>query len=980
MPRIPEEELARIKRDVSLLDLARSQGYALKKQGKDYVMLCPFHEENTPSMLINEAKNVYHCFGCGAGGNVIDWVMETQKVSFLHAVEILRADHPTLEAGRGYKNKRSVKRSQLTHLEPLCPSDADAQTALMEVVTYYHETLKKSPEAMAYLEKRGLVHLDLVSTFKLGYCNQTLGYRLPPTYQQSGKQIRQTLKQVGMLREKTGKEHFMGSLVVPVFDKTGRVVECYGRKLLADNKLRKGQPRHLYLPGAHQGVFNASCFSQPSVILCESMMDAMTFWVHGFKHVTCSYGTGGFTDEMLNALKDNNTEKLLIAYDNDEAGNQSAQALASRLSVAIPTLGCYRVVFPQGQDANSYALKVKPAQKALERVLAQAQAMSACADRLEQMATQVPHVVNEEAKPSLVLDAQVSDSDITLTIGHRVYRVRGLDKNLSYGQLKVNVLAQLAGDEGKLHVDTFDLYQNKSRQQYIALVAHELGMEADRIKKDLGQVLLKLEALQDKHIKQTLSPDTNTAPELAEADKQSALSLLKSPDLMDQIKQDFGALGVVGEDSNLLVGYLASVSRKLDKPLAVLIQSSSSAGKSRVMDAVLSLMPEEERVQYSALTGQSLFYMGETNLKHKILAIAEEEGASNASYALKLLQSEGEITIASTGKDESTGNLVTKEYRVEGPVMLFLTTTAIDIDEELLNRCLVLSVNESRAQTQAIQVQQRQSQTLESLLQQVDQGRIKSRHQNAQRMLKPLMVVNPYAQQLGFMDHQTRTRRDHMKYLTLIRTITLLHQYQREVKEVLHHGEVYQYIETSLSDIRLANELAYELLGRTLDELPPQTRKLLKLVYEWVQQVCKSEGLSPSDYRFSRKDVRGMSGWGDTQLKVHLSRLVELEYLGVHTGSRHQSWRYELLYGGERWGDGVLSGLIDPDELVTDGERSGLDAQRSGYGRPEVGVQSGVGRVDKTASSPVFAKGKADGVGVCETSRLLGDTSPAVVR
>ena len=89
-------------------------------------------------------------------------------------------------------------------------------------------------------------------------------------------------------------------------------------------------------------------------------------------------------------------------------------------------------------------------------------------------------------------------------------------------------------------------------------------------------------------------------------------------------------------------------------------------------------MPEEERVSYSAMTGQSLFYMGEEDLQHKILAIAEEEGAERASYALKLLQSEGELTIASTGKDPVTGKLVTHTYRVDGPVMIFLTTTAID--------------------------------------------------------------------------------------------------------------------------------------------------------------------------------------------------------------------------------------------------------------------------------------------------------------
>lgn len=117
------------------------------------------------------------------------------------------------------------------------------------------------------------------------------------------------------------------------------------------------------------------------------------------------------------------------------------------------------------------------------------------------------------------------------------------------------------------------------------------------------------------------------------------------------------------------------------------------------------------------MTGQSLYYLGETSLSHKILAIAEEEGIRQAAYALKLLQSDGELKIASTGKDEQSGELVTREYSVKGPVMLMLTTTASDVDEELLNRCLVLTVNESREQTQTIHAMQRHAQTLEGLLQ-----------------------------------------------------------------------------------------------------------------------------------------------------------------------------------------------------------------------------------------------------------------------
>src|SRR5438132_7826565 len=161
------------------------------------------------------------------------------------------------------------------------------------------------------------------------------------------------------------------------------------------------------------------------------------------------------------------------------------------------------------------------------------------------------------------------------------------------------------------------------------------------------------------------------------------------------------------------------------------------------MNAALAMMPEEEQVKYSAMTGQSLFYMGETNLKHKALAIVEEEGASRASYALKLLQSEGELTIASTGKDPQSGNLITQQYRVEGPVALLFTTTARDLDEELMNRCLVLAVDEGREQTRAIHERQRARRTLEGLLANREKKALVALHQNVQRLLRPLDVLNP---------------------------------------------------------------------------------------------------------------------------------------------------------------------------------------------------------------------------------------------
>ena len=222
------------------------------------------------------------------------------------------------------------------------------------------------------------------------------------------------------------------------------------------------------------------------------------------------------------------------------------------------------------------------------------------------------------------------------------------------------------------------MYSARQRAVFTKRAAEELEIEDEEvIRRDLGPRVAEAREAAGRTDPEGAETERRARVEIPEEEKAAAFELLKDPNLLDRILEDFARCGVVGEETNKLVGYLAAISRRLEAPLAVVVQSSSAAGKSLLMDAILGFVPEEDRVQYSAMTGQSLFYMGETDLKHKVLAIVEEEGATRAAYALKLLQSEGVLTIASTGKDPSTGKLVTHQYRVEGPVMIFLTTTAI---------------------------------------------------------------------------------------------------------------------------------------------------------------------------------------------------------------------------------------------------------------------------------------------------------------
>ena len=666
----------------------------------------------------------------------------------------------------------------------------------------------------------------------------------------------------------------------------------------------------------------------------------------------------GLTDELLAALTACGAERVLIAFDRDEAGDRGAEAIAKQLTAA--GLDAFRLLFPKGEDANSYVRAVGPATKSLGVVIRSAEwlgqgaaptrsvpavhepeivPMAAAAESLPPLAAEpvlpeapllladeVPSIeavpeppavaVPEAASPEPI--AEASEQQLVVVYGARRYRVRGWPKQLGEA-LKVNVLVSVhggvqpeddAGPQG-LHVDTLDLYQAKQRAAFARASAAELSVEEPVIQHDLGRLLLKLETVIEERAK---AAEQSVPPPAAMSETQmsAALALLKDPALIERIVEDVERVGLVGEPANALVAYLACVSRKLGHPLAVLIQSTSAAGKSTLMDTLLSLVPEEDRVQYSAMTGQSLFYLGETDLKHKILAIAEEEGVRQAAYALKVLQSQGELTIASTGKDPATGMLVTQQYRVEGPVMLCLTTTAIDVDEELVNRCLVLTINESREQTRAIQQRQRQARTLAGLVATSEANMVREIHQNAQRLLRPLAVVNPYAEQLTFLDDRTRTRRDHAKYLTLIEAIALAHQHQRTVRTTSAGGKPIEYIEVQLADIELANRLAHDVLGRSLDELPPQTRRVLGLIESFVAETAAREAMKPADVRFTRRQLRERCGMSDAAVRVHLDRLLALEYVRAAVGRNGQRFEYELLFDGDMdRSDPQLIGLID---------------------------------------------------------------------
>ena len=327
MARIPDEVIERLKQEVPLDRLAAARGVKLKQHGADLVGLCPFHEDHEPSLVISPKKNLWHCLGaCQTGGTVIDWVMRAHGVSFRHAVELLRSDHPALLEAAA----QPVKQSTVRKLPPPIAREADDAQALQQVVHYYHETLKQSPEALAYLEKRGLSSEEMIERFQLGFANRTLGLRLPAANRKPGAEQRGRLQRLGILRESGSRalQRIAGRSNLRSRRPCARHVRPQDHRRLAARHAaaslsRRTPPRRLE---------RSSARTSQEIILCESLIDALTFWCAGFRNVTASYGVSGFTDDHRAAFRKYDTRKVIIAYDRDEAGETAAAAASLRKS------------------------------------------------------------------------------------------------------------------------------------------------------------------------------------------------------------------------------------------------------------------------------------------------------------------------------------------------------------------------------------------------------------------------------------------------------------------------------------------------------------------------------------------------------------------------------------------------------------------------------------------------------------------------
>jgi len=833
---VTKEGIERIKSANELQAVVAEHGIEVKKKGRVLVARCPFHEERTASFTITPSKGLYHCFGCGAAGDVIGFLTKHDKVSFGTALDKLAR-----RAGLDLKALMEERPRSLRHM----PAEALARPAhtggngqaavgplLARVVEHYHKTFCERTDAQEYLKQRGLVDADLLRAHRVGYADGSLLKVIP-----KDGDVRQQLVSLGVITSE-GRELLGGCIVVPIPDPvSGQWMNLYGRGLKT--------PRHCYLPGPLRGVVNfQAARTSDEVILTESVLDALSFHQAGIATAIPLYGTSGFTSDHLDTLKREHVRRVILALDNDDAGRKAAATLSEKLTAA--GIAVRIASFPEGvKDANELLVSRNG-----DATDAFGQVLDAAEPPAPEPPVESPITPLGETAPAA---APASDGRLSLERDGLCYSARVQSTLL--GRLRVTVKAT-RGD--LFHVDTLDLYASRSRSEFGKRVCKVFGAEAAAVE----SALLALVADAERKADHDIDEGSAEPAVMTDAERGEALALLKCPDLLDRVARDIDALGYVGEETNKRLIYLVAISRKLDDPLSAVILSQSGAGKSYLTEVIERLCPPEDVVLLTRLTPQSLYYVEPGFLDRKLVIVEERYGSMEADYSIRVLQSRKKLIAAAPVKDPATGNMKTKVFTVEARAAFIEATTASSVNHENATRCFELAMDETAEQTRRIHERMGLLRTERGLALRQQADAISRQHWNAQRLLEPAPVVIPFASKLTFPSSWLRTRRDYGRFLNLIEVSAFLHQHQRE-----RRGGA---IVASTADYAVAYGLAADVLAETLSDL----RKPLREALERVRSLTLK-----ADGSVSRREIREALAVPDSTVRRWLQDLVELEYL-----------------------------------------------------------------------------------------------------
>lgn len=427
-----------------------------------------------------------------------------------------------------------------------------------------------------------------------------------------------------------------------------------------------------------------------------------------------------------------------------------------------------------------------------------------------------------------------------------------------------------------------DLYSITQVEKLARLIADRLEVGITQVTKDLDFITSQLETYRLQQIESNQRNTKTEARVLTEQEKQTAINFLQSKDLLQKTNELIGTTGIVGEELNRLIMWLIYTSRKTSKPLHIISMGSSGTGKSHLQEKVGELIPDEDKIEITALTENAFYYFDKAALGHKLILIEDLDGILAALYPLRELQSKQRISKTITVKDKN-GNTKTIHLKVYGPVCIAGCTTKESIYEDNANRCFLIYLDESNEQDERVMQYQRKISAGKINTQ--DETQAKQLLQNVQTLLQPITVVNPYAELLHIPKEVFKQRRTNAHYLAFIEVITFYKQYQREQLTDTETGEV--YINTTLEDIAEANELLKQILLRKSDEINGATRN-------YFEQL-KSNLEKQQQTSFTNTSIRNLLRIPVSSVKRYHSSLIAAGLIKKIESRNTKAYHYEIV-------------------------------------------------------------------------------------
>jgi DNA primase len=838
-------EIAEIKSRLTITEVLNHYGL---KANQNNMLCCPFHKDKTPSLQIYPQTNTYCCFSsnCKAGtGDVIEFIRLMEK---------------------GNKHEAIVKAASLiTTTTTTTMSDNGTMLSRQAVLTKYYQgslqAMSRSERSREYAKERNL------DAHKLG-----IGFTSDKLALDWNKALQESAVKIGLLKKKGDKyePHFKHCLVFAMKDKSGHVIDLYGRGL---DPATGG--RHFYLPGNHQGLY--PCYPKADttkLILTEAIIDAATLLQDSnltsqYSILSC-YGTNGFTAEHEQAIKElRQLEEIVIFFDGDEAGREGTKRIAEKIRAIRPETKLSYINTPEEEDVNSLSLSHEPG--IFAHLLETRKSFSFSIEKKEAAPLNKSSNLNTENHELLFYQNGVLN--ITVLGG---IRITGLDK------LRVTLKLESKTKSNLLPLrHNLDLYHKGQTDQLTTQTSEHFDISTLESTHAIAGLTSELEQYRNTRLEQ-IKPKKEERPMLGEATKREAIDYLKKDKLMHRTLQDIIKTGIVGEQINSMIAYLIYTSRKREKPLHLMCLGASGTGKTYLQERIGQLIPEEEKIEITMLSENAFYYFGKEELKHKLILIEDLDGAENVLYPLRELQSKTSISKTVTLKDNK-GNLKTITLKVEGPVSVSSCTTREKIYEDNANRCILIYIDTTPEQDKRIL--QYLQQLSAGTVNQSEANDIKEKLKNVQRLLRPIKIRNPFAQHINLPEAVFKPRRSMMLLLSFIETITFYHQYQREIKQDKESGE--NYIESTVQDVEYAFKLMKEILFSKSDELNGACRKF----FEQLKAHLKKE----KSESFYSSQIRKALRMNPNNLKRYLFELSRYGLVKITGGSKYKGFEYKIV-------------------------------------------------------------------------------------